>query len=206
MKAKTLKTNDKHKYNVCSVMGLDLSLKNIGLVIFDFTGKDILSQVYMPLSKEEDRGKVVIDDMAWFGRIRDKMRELFHSARPIVFLEDYAFSKKTSVLTRMAESGGLVKMVAYELGIPVFLVPSSTWKCFLFGKKEKDDVKKDYEMVPMEVLSKYGYKAQATHDADAYMLGQIGMAYLRLKYPGIMDNNANYTQYQKERAEKIEKI
>jgi len=157
------------------IMGLDASKLHTGYVVFDINGNVFANGVIEPNKKWEN-----IESLVY---IKKELKAVFEQFKPAIFLENYAFGAHSSSVTSLAEVGGVIKVLAKEAipSLPVFLVASSSWKKFLLkGTLEKD-------MIPLEVMSKYKWKAKSTHEADAYVLGRLGLAYVDVKIKSYTD-------------------
>jgi Holliday junction resolvasome RuvABC endonuclease subunit len=103
-------------------------------------------------------------------RLFSLMQEV--SPRVIVF-EDYVrgFRASTGRLTDLGEVGGILKLLAYESGADVVVVPGPSLKSIISqrtkGKSDKNDIQHALKNV-------YGYDVSQPDEADALGLMLIG--------------------------------
>lgn len=113
-------------------------------------------------------------------------------------IEDYAFNPKNKKsIIPLAEIGGVIRLVFYQLGIPLIAIHVQTWKSLMgVNKIDKQKNSKLY----LETVNKYYNKAfETTHEADAWLIYNSVQVIL----------NSNYnllTETTREIRDKIEKI
>jgi len=78
----------------------------------------------------------------------------------------------------IGELGGVLKLVAWDMGVDVLLVPPSNLKQFATGK---GNAKK--EQVIQAVADVWGYDVPQNDEADAFALLKMGEAYLAARKP-----------------------
>ncbi len=88
------------------------------------------------------------------------------------FVEGYAYGAKCS-REQLGEWGGLVRMLAYEHGWNIVVVPPASLKLFVTGKGTAPK-----EQVILSCFKRWGYSAADNNDADAYSLMRLGVDYL----------------------------
>jgi len=98
----------------------------------------------------------------------------------LIVYEGYAMGMPNGQgrLFDIGELGGVLKLVAWGMGIDVLLVPPSNLKQFTTGK---GNAKKDQVMA--SVASNWGYNITQNDEADAFALLKMGEAYLAHRKP-----------------------
>lgn len=89
-----------------------------------------------------------------------------------VFIEGYAYGAKCS-REALGELGGVLRLLAYERGWSIVVVPPSTLKAYVTGKGSAPK-----EQVILHVYKRWGYSASDNNDADARALLELGAEYL----------------------------
>jgi Holliday junction resolvasome RuvABC endonuclease subunit len=89
----------------------------------------------------------------------------------LVFVEGYAFGAKCA-REALGEWGGQVRLLAYELGWTVVVVPPSSLKAFVCGKGNAPK-----EQMILQIYKRWAYEAPDNNAADAYALMQLGLAW-----------------------------
>lgn len=143
------------------VAGLDMSLRAPGLCI-GRPGK---------WAAETLRNKLRGDArLLW---LRDQIRDRVYKVMPaLVAIEGYSCGSVGKWFD-IGEGGGVVKLMLYELGIPVIIIPPKSLKRFVTGN---GCAKK--EQVIREVEKKYGVKTEDDNIADAVGLAQVAWVWL----------------------------
>ena len=122
------------------ILGIDPSLTSLGICFPDGSTRAIVPK-----------------GLAGMARIALHKRELtavLNDVRPqIVAVEDYTRQRKSSVTIQLAELGGVLRLLLWELGYRVAFVNPSTLKSYVTGKRDK------------EVLTKF-----ITHEANRTFL------------------------------------
>jgi len=137
------------------ILGLDLSLTSTG---------------YALLHDEE----VVWHGSVTGGNYRDAERlERFYewvrrTLRSDVFcehvaIEGYSYGSHNTNLPAIGELGGVIKLAIYQAGIPMHVIPPSTWKKQLLGR---GNLPKD--MVRVEAFKRYGVEFASQDTLDAW--------------------------------------
>lgn len=144
------------------VMGFDPSLRSAG---YCFLSEGV--PMYGVITPGEYRG---------FYRmrfIRDEFMELLEISRAsLVAYEGYAMN---AVGRRhdQAELGGILKMLAWECGIDVLLVPPATLKLFMTGQGKSDKA-----AMRKAIQRRWGVTISQDDAADAYALMRLGQCRL----------------------------
>src|SRR5690554_4695228 len=144
------------------VMGLDLSLTSTGLVIVT-PDETVLSRAIKSKSKGEER----------LLHIKEQINnELTEYCPDLVVLEGYAFMANGRI-TGLAELGGVIKAELHTRKQKVIVVPPARVKKFVCGKgnAKKDEVR-------LWAFKRWAFEAKSNDEVDAYVLAQIGLAYL----------------------------
>ncbi len=89
----------------------------------------------------------------------------------LAFIEGYAFGAKNS-REPMGEVGGMARLMAYELGWTVVIVPPTSLKAFVTGKGVAPK-----ELMMLEAFKKWGYSSTDNNDCDAFALMKLGIEY-----------------------------
>jgi crossover junction endodeoxyribonuclease RuvC len=113
--------------------------------------------------------------VARLASLRDRLRaELKQCGEPgLAFVEGYAFGAKCA-REQLGEWGGQVRLLAYELGWTLVVVPPSALKAFVCGKGNAPK-----EQMMLQIYKRWGYEAPDNNAADAYALMQLGIAWCR---------------------------
>lgn len=90
----------------------------------------------------------------------------------LIVYEDYAMGSKGKTFN-IGELGGVLKLVAWDRGVDVLLVPPSNLKQFTTGKGNAD---KDKMM--SSIADNWGYSVTQNDEADAFALLKMGEAYI----------------------------
>jgi crossover junction endodeoxyribonuclease RuvC len=106
--------------------------------------------------------------------IRDRVRAILRTNNPdLVVIESYAFGAKNQA-HQIGELGGVLRVMIDEEDFKLIEVTPGQLKQYATGK---GSAKKD--MVIKEVYKRWGFEAEISDTADAYVLSRIGLAYLR---------------------------
>lgn len=162
------------------IVGLDLSLRAPGWFVRETDGT-MSHGTFTPTGKE----------MLRVGSIVEFVRSLLAppvepSTIPIVarylgcsvVIEGYSFGSNSSHARSIAEAGGVVRYWLWCNRIPYVEVPPSQLKKFVTGK---GNVEKN--IVIREVYKRWGVDAKDDNEADAYVLGRIGMCLAGIDEP-----------------------
>lgn len=94
------------------------------------------------------------------------------AAPGLLMVEGYAYGAKCS-REALGELGGLYRMLAYERGWTIVVVPPSVLKLYLAGKGTAPK-----ELMILEAFKRWGYSAPDNNACDAYALMRLGVDYL----------------------------
>lgn len=111
-----------------------------------------------------------------FNYILDTIK-IQHGTVDLIVYEGYAMGGKGRVFD-IGELGGVLKLVAWNTGIDVLLVPPTSLKQFTTGK---GNANKD-QMIAA-VASNWGYHTTQDDEADAFALLKVGEAYIKDRKP-----------------------
>ena len=153
------------------ILALDLSTKATGCTFWE-DGEFMSGGVLEVLSEPNYFLRI----LELYHRIKSKIDKFNPD---VIAIEDYAYSRHSASVTKLAELHGIVKKLVYDKGYrlgclsigsnkPLFLVPITSWKKFCLGK---GNLKKDQVMV--KVLSKYGYEFDDNNIADSFCVGKF---------------------------------
>jgi Holliday junction resolvasome RuvABC endonuclease subunit len=145
---------------VTRILGLDISLVSTGYVLLDD------DQVVWHGSV----GSKTLRDVERLEMFDHWIREaLHHQALPFgsatvdhVGVEGYSFAS-ISHHHAIGELGGVIKLAVHQAGIPLHVIPPSTWKKALLGK---GNLPKD--MVRIEAWKRYGVEFASQDELDAW--------------------------------------
>lgn len=157
-----------------NILGLDLSLTHTAGW-----------HAFGPLTGLEMRGFAIKSDkkqhmhpVARLASIRTALLAEFGTCQVnvspgLAFIEGYAFGAKHS-REAMGELGGIVRLMAYELGWTAVIVPPTVLKAFVTGKGTAPK-----ELMMLEAFKQWGYSSTDNNDCDAYALMKLGITYAR---------------------------
>jgi hypothetical protein len=89
-----------------------------------------------------------------------------------LMVEGYAFGARHS-REAMGELGGLYRMLAYERGWTIVVVPPTSLKLYVAGKGTAPK-----ELMILDAFKRWGYSAPDNNACDAYALMRLGVDYL----------------------------
>jgi crossover junction endodeoxyribonuclease RuvC len=95
-----------------------------------------------------------------------------------VFVEGYSYGSKNSREV-LGELGGTIRLMLFEREIPFIVVPPTVLKKYATGKGNADKI-----AVGVAVMKGWGKEFPTSDQTDAFMLSEIGRAYLDL-IPGL---------------------
>jgi len=135
------------------ILGLDLSLTATGYVLLD----DDFVAWYGSVGGGALRD---VERLNFFDRwIRQELRDKRFDQ---VGIEGYSFASANG-LPQQGELGGVIKLAIHQAGIPVTIIPPSTWKKLLLGK---GNLPKD--RVRIEAFKRYGVDFASQDALDAW--------------------------------------
>ena len=153
------------------IIGLDLSLTAPGWYFCD-TARPQNAQcgTWQP----QGRG---LDRMDWICRkVLHLLPEAGSGAQ--VILEGFAFGAKGAAVYEIAGFGYIVRLALRYRSVPVLEVAPSQLKKYATGKGNATK-----EIIIREVYKRWGFEARDNNEADAFVLGQIGLALAGLSEP-----------------------
>lgn len=118
-----------------------------------------------------------LDRMDWICR---KVLQLLPGAgSPVkVFIEGFAFGAKGQAIYEIAGLGYIVRLALRYRGVDVIEVPPAMLKKFATGKGNANK-----EIIIREVFRRWNFEARDNNEADAFVLGQIGLCLAGLSEP-----------------------
>jgi Holliday junction resolvasome RuvABC endonuclease subunit len=148
-----------------NVFGLDLQPSCAGVSILNDLGETIITK---NITSSRDGIARLMD-------LRDHLQTLAQTYRPkMVAIEGYAYGSQMG-REAAGEIGGVIRLMLYEENIPILEVAPVQLKMFagLGSKGKKEDIK-------AAVLEKWHERfiGKESHEADAYVLSQIALAYV----------------------------
>ena len=153
------------------IIGLDLSLTAPGWYFCDVCGSAANAQcgTWQP----QGRG---LDRMDWICRKVLRLIPEHDDAR--VIIEGFAFGAKGQAIYEIAGLGYIVRLALRYRGVPVLEVAPAQLKKYATGKGNATK-----EIIIREVFRRWGFEARDNNEADAFVLGQIGLALAGLSEP-----------------------
>jgi len=149
-----------------NLFGIDPSLNNTGIAYYE---GDRIKTGTIPVKKLRRVSRLVF--------VRDTLEDYLDEFQPDkVIYEGYAFGAKGQALFDIGEMGGVLKILCYEKGIDVLLVPPATLKLFAAGK---GNAKKE-EMI-VAINERWGRWFSSDDEADAFALLKFGEVYLNVR-------------------------
>lgn len=105
-------------------------------------------------------------------RLRAELEQCASALAPgVCMVEGYAFGAKCA-REQLGEWGGQVRLLAWELGWSIVVVPPTVLKQFVTGKGTAPK-----ELMLLEVYKRWGYSAPENNAADAYALMQLALTW-----------------------------
>lgn len=120
--------------------------------------------------------------------IRDYVLRILDAAKPtLIVYEGYAMnvSRGMGKPYDTGELGGVLKLLAWDRGIDVLLVPPASLKVFVCGNGRADK----YEVISA-IARVWKYHIPRDDEADAFVLLKIGEAYLSPRHPRVAAQRA----------------
>lgn len=179
------------------ILGLDLSLSGTGLTILDSKGS-ILFQALIGSKKEntkknKDKTRLFIKDkdynvlfedfidsstltdMPRLSFYRNKIKEFIVKYQVTeAILEGYSMGSKGQGVTGLAELGGIIRMMLYDMNIPYVQSPPYNAKAYISGISVAEK-----EIIIESILEKYNLHIEDDNIADSFsmanMLLEFGM-------------------------------
>lgn len=138
------------------IIGIDPGTAQIGAVVIK--DNSILYQgTWVPSVKETER-------IVWY---RDELHKLILQCKVTDgVIEGYSYMSKWRAHD-LGEVGGVIRVLFYDLKIPLMVVPPPTLKKFVSGK---GNCQKDFMM--LFAFRKWGKEFSDTHQCDAYCLAR----------------------------------
>lgn len=143
-------------------LGLDLSLSDTGVVLYDSDAK----RAVLVKSLTTGKSSSVYER---FMRIRDSVSELVDDVRPDTIAIE-GFVRFSPSVIQLAGLGSIVRLQLAEMGYGFWDVPPTTLKKFSTGK---GNCKKD--LVLKEVYRRWKFDTDNDNIADAYVLARMGV-------------------------------
>lgn len=187
------------------ILGLDLSLSGTGATVLDDSG-NILCQELIGSKKENTKknkdktrlfvkntnGETIFEDFIDSSTLTDMPRLSFYRNRikllienykvTEVILEGYSMNSTGQGVTGLAELGGIVRMMIYDLGIPYVQSPPYNAKAYISGISVAEK-----EVIINAISEKYNILIEDDNIADSFV-----MAHMLLEFS--LDNIQLYLQ------------
>jgi len=176
------------------IAGIDLSLRNTGIVLIDITGQFRESFIIMTNK-----------DNSWIETVHfiTSAIEEYIDRADKVYLENYAFGA-THGREKVAEVGGIVKKMVFDRKgeLPVVISPRQA-RLFALGRGSappcpEDEVKSTWskKWLKEEVKRLYDMDFKTDHEADAFVVATIGR-FIEAGKAGLLDETCLPSHQQK---------
>lgn len=147
-------------------VGLDLSLTGTGVVVIDKDGDINMQRVIGYALKEDSSEREIIERQMYIAtEIVDVIKAV--PERPRVAIEHYAFSKRSSSVTKLAELRGVVKSqiwLVFRLVPAIITVGEARRTVLGKGNVAKSSI--------LEILRRRGLTVGDHNTADAYVIAE----------------------------------
>jgi hypothetical protein len=162
---------------VDTIVGLDLSLTAAGMCALPFNWGGDWEKARFGLTGYTLASKTQAERIARIVRVTEAV-ERFVAAQPgkvTVFIEGYAFSKRTTSATKLAELGGAVRFVlGTELGIIAEEMTASRARAYVLGKLPQ----KDQKAITQATVREFCPLKLTGDEVDAFVVANAGVAEL----------------------------
>jgi Holliday junction resolvasome RuvABC endonuclease subunit len=150
-----------------NVLAVDQSLVESGVTVKDGRLCDYVSSTIKPKMRGVERLQF----------IRDALADLIekHEIQEVI-MEGYSFASQGRSVFDLGELGGVLKVMFYDLGLPLHIIDPSTLKKFVVGK---GNAKKE-EML-LKIYKRWGLEFKNHNVADSFAL----MKYYEANVEGI---------------------
>jgi len=149
------------------LLGMDASLTSTGVCIYNpATGPVIRWNTFTLKTKLKGTERLLY--------IRNELKNICEDIG-YVFLEGYSFGSKGNALYQIGELGGVIRVMLYEMGIPLLVVSPKELKQFA---TEKGNATK--ELMAAWAQKRWNVIFPTNDETDAYALVKLGQAYLGL--------------------------
>lgn len=148
------------------VVGLDLSCDQSGVALPD---KTTVIKPPKPSGK-----RTLVDDLERLAYIEADVRHRLETYRPdLVVIEDYARGLKSASAHRLAEVGGVVRLVCWRAAAPVAIVNVQHLKIYATGKGGATK-----SQMATAAHKRAGLEFATEDECDAWWLQAMGLDYL----------------------------
>lgn len=148
-----------------NILGIDPSLSSSGYCVIRKGGS--ISAGTIPVKKAKGNERL--------GYIRDKFKQIILKHKiDIIFIEGYSFGSQGRSFLSLAELGGVIRLLFYEMNIPYYQIYPLAVKKFItgVGNAEKEElvkvIKKDFN------ISFTGNKRSILDKTDAFAIAYFG--------------------------------
>lgn len=149
------------------ILALDLSLKSTGFAVAD-GGKIVRHGIVT------EPNRVGVERLI---QMRNKVMDVVDEVEPeLIFVEDIAFSANQAYAKENAGLAYILRVEWVTEGIPYFMIAATQVKKYCCGTagSVKDKVGKDRVM--KDLFVRFGHNVNSNDEADAIIIGYIGMA------------------------------
>lgn len=161
------------------VLGFDPSLTSSGFAYRDRDGEFHTGRI----KAANIRGPERLDFIRYsFLDLLGRVATAADSNVDLIAYEGYAMGGRAGRgrLFDIGELGGVLKLVAWQRGVDVLLIPPSNLKQFATGKGKADKLE-----VAKAIAETWGYNIPQNDEADAFILLMMGEAFLRTRRPRV---------------------
>jgi Holliday junction resolvasome RuvABC endonuclease subunit len=189
------------------IIGLDLSLTAPGYCVVDprefgkYPPEAQKVSITTGVLQPQGRG---LDRMDWICRQVLRLlpaADATGHAEVVVYIEGFSFGSKGAALYEIAGLGYIVRLALQYRGVKVVEVAPSQLKRFATGA---GNAKK--EIIIREVFKRWKFEAATNDEADAYVLGRIGMCVAGLDQPTTAEQREVLAALRGERPTKKRKV
>lgn len=157
------------------IVALDVSLEHTGVSIIDINLKPNLStdKHVNNLVIEINKGKKTLERITGPARLSAIKKQLSNliNTEDLVIIEGYAFGARGSSGISLGELGGVIRTWLYESGVRYIEIPPTQIKKFITGSGNAPK-----ETMLKEVYKRYNFDTNDNNLADAYCIGEVGLA------------------------------
>lgn len=150
------------------VVGLDLSADSTGVALADG------STYVIKAPKAAGKKRTLADDLRRLDKIAASIGPaLRHDPPPLAVIEDYAPGIRSAAAHRLAEIGGVVRLVCFRADAPIALVNPMHLKIYATGSSRAD--KRD---MALAAYKRVGREFATDDECDAFWLRAMGLDHL----------------------------
>jgi Holliday junction resolvasome RuvABC endonuclease subunit len=162
------------------LLSCDPSLANTGFCIYDTITHNWKTRPLPQLPGKHPR-------VVTLGRLYSYTKKHLHKLRPDIFVvESYAFAASTRSLTQLAEVGGVVRLAAYQVGLPIIEVTPGEWKKITLGEGKGNLKKDDVRTLACKMVK--GLSDLTQDEIDAFLMAKaVDIAIVQHENPSVVE-------------------